>query len=123
MQFNLSRDNGFFEIKISGKAEVEIYKDFIDALIAHQDWAPDSIVLIDETELDTSPLNTESLKQIAIICETHRAKLGAVKCALLAPRNLQYGMARMWAAYVENNWDVEARVFKKRGEAIDWLTT
>ncbi|MBU8871871.1 MAG: hypothetical protein KOO60_13475 [Gemmatimonadales bacterium] len=121
MEFSIKHNDDFFEIKVSGEAELSKYGDFLDALIGHDKWKPGTPVLVDEMELDTSPLTVGNVQQIADMCGQRRAELGPAKCALLAGRDLEFGMIRMWGVFVEGKWDIVSDLFTVREEAIGWL--
>ena len=52
---------------------------------------------------------------------SHREILGNGKWAILVTNDLEFGMARMWNAYVEERVDLEIRVFRDESEARSWL--
>ena len=122
MEFNIQYHDGFFEIKISGVAEPEKYRDVFEALIADEKWKPGSLCLINQTELDSTYLTTDEMSDIAKLSPEYSARLGESKCALLFARDLEFGLGRMWQTFVEYEWEVSVKLFKSRDEAIAWLT-
>jgi len=121
LEFSLNHHDGYFEIKIFGKAELQGYGEFLDALLAHEDWVPGSLLLVDEMDLDTSSLSSAKVQEIADACVLRRDGLGNTRCAILVGGDLEYGFVRMWGVFVEDQWDVIANLFKTRDEALDWL--
>jgi hypothetical protein len=125
MQFSLQyhQDQGIFEVKTNGEAEVERFCDFMKAIVDHEKWKPGSPVLVDNTKLNAAPLTIDGVKTIANFCEQHRAQFGHAKCALLASRDLEFGLTRMWQVFVSVDvWDVSEKLFKSRDEALAWLS-
>ncbi len=121
MEFSVKHSDGIFEIITSGATELGIYGEFLDALLALDQWRPGALILVDESALDTSLLTVKDVQEIAEMCGARRAKLGPAKCALVVGRDLEFGMVRMWGVYVEEKWDVTANLFESRAEAIAWL--
>jgi hypothetical protein len=121
LEYRVKNFGNYFEIKISGPAKLEIYAEFLDAVLEHEEWRPGSPLLVDETDLDTSPLTIGEVQEIAEMCAQRSAKIGKSKCALVVSRNLEFGMVRMWGAFVDGKWDVQPNLFRSRDEAIAWL--
>ena len=122
MEFIVDYHHGLFEIKTFGDAEVEKFRDILETLVTHAKWKPGTPFLVDHTHLNAAPLTTEDMIAIARFNGQYRAQIGKAKCAHVLARDLEFGMARMWEIFVENEWDVFERLFKSRDDAIAWLT-
>ncbi len=122
MQYVLQYSQGIFEIKTSGEAEVNGFHDFIEAVVNHEEWKAGRPILVDHTDLNAGPLQTSDLKTIASFCRKFSVALGKSKCAILTPRDLEFGVGRMWQVFVEIDvWEVTQEVFKSEEKALDWL--
>ena len=122
VEFIVDYHHGVFEIKTFGDAEVEKFRDILESLVTHENWKPGTPFLVDHTYLNSAPLTTEDMIAIARLSGQYRAELGRAKCAHILARELEFGLARMWEAFVEKEWDVLGRLFKSRDDAIAWLT-
>jgi hypothetical protein len=122
VEFNVQYHDGIFEVKTSGDAEFGKFRDILETLVTHEKWKPGSAFLINHTELNASPLTIDDMRNIAKLNGLYSTKIGQSKCAHLLARDLEYGLARMWQAYVENEWEVTEKLFKSRDEAIVWLS-
>jgi hypothetical protein len=103
--------------KITGKEKIEI----MERLLA----SPESVsglryIVIDQADaaLDLSPQDLRILagqaRRLAQIAPA------TVVAAIIAPREVDYGMARMWQVFVEETgW--ETMVFRSIDEADSWL--
>ena len=121
MEFTLKTGTGFLEIKLSGKANLDVYRATLNALNAHDEWDPGTPLLLDETELDTSALTNAEVKAIAEMFTGMRAVLGQSKVATVVARDLEFGMHRMFEVYVGDKIDTRGRLFRSRTEAVAWL--
>jgi len=122
VEFNVQYHDGFFEVKTSGDAEFGKFRDILETLVTHEKWKPGASFLINHTELNSAPLTNDDMRNIAKLNGQYSAKLGQSKCALLLTRDLEFGLARIWEVFVENEWDVTEKLFKSRDEAIAWLS-
>lgn len=121
MEFSIRYDDGFFEIKTRGDAEVAIFKAILHDLVSHEKWKPGTPFLVDHSELNAAPLRSADLQTIAGFNAQYSTRIGKAKCAHLLVRDLEYGMARMWEVYMENRWEISSKLFKSRDEAVQWL--
>jgi hypothetical protein len=58
---------------------------------------------------------------IANAFSARRDKFGSTRFAIIVKDKLVFGLKRMWEAYVEDNWDAEAKVFRSRKDAMNWI--
>ncbi len=122
MHYTLEFKQGIFEVKTSGDADVIMFKEFIHEIVNHEKWLPGNPILVDHTDMNAGPLESNDLKKIADYCKKYSKSLGPAKCAILAARDLEFGIGRMWQVFVEINvWDVTQQIFKTREKALEWL--
>ena len=121
MKYEVHYNDEFFEVTTHGDAEPGGFEEFIDLMLGHEKWKPGTTFLVDLSELNAVPLSEADVRTIAVMCGRRRAQFGRARCALLARRNVEYGLARMWEVYVEGEWDVTEHLFRSRDEAISWL--
>ncbi len=121
MEFTVKYQDGFFEVRTSGDAEWQKFKDILDALVSHKKWKSGKSFLMDHTELNPKTLTSDHMRQIAMFNAQYKAKVGPSKCALVVPSDLAYGLGRMWEVFVDEQWDVTEKLFRYRDEAIAWL--
>ena len=122
MQFSMNFSNGVFELKTSGDARVDQFEKLLDSMLSHEQWNPGISILHDHSDLNAGPLTVNEIKDIANMCVKRSDRIGEARCAVVVSRDLEFGLARMWATYVEGRWQASARIFRSRNEAIDWLT-
>jgi len=121
VEFIVQYHDGFFEVKTFGDAEVEKFRDILESLVTHEKWNPGTPFLINHTDLNSAPLTADDMVTIAEINGQYRDNIGKSKCAHILARDLEYGMARMWEAFVKDRWDASVSLFRSRDDAIAWL--
>lgn len=122
MQFSMNYSKGVFESKTSGDAQADQFDKLLDSMLSHEQWNPGISILHDHSDLNAGPLTVNEVKDIANMCAKRRDLIGEAKFAVVVSRDLEFGLARMWATYIEGRWQASARIFRSRNEAIDWLT-
>lgn len=89
-------------------------------LIHDQDWQPGFNILTDYTEASLAELNYEKIQELVEYQLQVAPILGAGKCAVVAPRALEFGIARIWESLTDNN-PISIKIFHNRAEAETWL--
>jgi hypothetical protein len=121
MEYKVAFVDGYFDVKLIGKSSIEDAAAYFDYLIAHKQWKPGSLVLSDETGIEIGHLTRNDLEQMAKICGERRTAIGVARFAAIVPRDLLFGMNRMFQVYVEPFWDAAIYAFRSRDEALKWL--
>lgn len=117
----MTYNDGIFEFVTSGDGEAEPFRRILNDMLTHPEWKSGGLYLHDHRNLNSGTLTVEDVTSIALMCEDRRYDLGEARCALVATRDLEFGLARMWGSLVEGRWDVQANVFRDRDAAIAWL--
>lgn len=123
MKYEITFRDGFFEVVTHGDAEVMKFREFLDETFSRESWRPGMPVLHNHSDLNSGPLRVDDVSLIADFCADSRQEFGHSKVAVVLRRDLEFGLARMWAALVEGRWDATANVFRLRDEAVLWLTS
>ncbi len=121
MEYEIHQRDGFFEIGTRGKAESQAFCQYLEELLAHPSWVPETPLLIDYRELETSSLSQSDIMAIAQHSKRHAREVGRNRLAILVSDDLTFGLARMWKAYADNTKEINVRYFRQSEEAIDWL--
>lgn len=122
MEFEIEYDAGIFVCATSGDAEVGVIEDLLDAMLAHEHWQPGVPFVHDLSNLNTGTLTVEDIMRIAGLGSERKALFGAGKIAIVARRDLEFGLARMLSVYIADELDSEFEVFRSRSEALAWLS-
>lgn len=88
MEFRASFIDGYFDVKLIGKANVHDWIAYLDHLITHEQWRPGSLVLLDERDLETRHLTAEEIWAMASVCGERRHTIGDARLAALVESDL-----------------------------------
>ena len=122
MEFSIEYRDSHMVVKTSGDGDVESFKKMHSAVLDNDNWVPGTPVLIDHTAFNVGPLTVDNIRAIAMDVVMRAEQLGQARCAFLVSRDLEYGMVRMWMAFVEYKLLATAEVFRSKDEAIAWLS-
>lgn len=76
--------------------------------------------LVDLTGAESIEVDERDIRQLADMDKEAAAINPEIKIAVVAPGDLEYGLARMWLAHVDEG-ELESRVFRSREEADRWI--
>ena len=118
MEYSITQHDGFDQIVASGAADYDTMVAMITELISRPEWRPGSAILLDYRAFDAGPLKVGEISRLAELVSEHRSRIGPARLLFVVSRNLEFGLVRMWEAYVSGNWDGDAMIFKSREEAL-----
>ena len=79
-----------------------------------------SYAITDLSEVEKFAMTSEGIQDnVEIISKIFKAN-PEILVALVVPRNVEYGMARMWQAYADK-YDIKSYVARTREEAEKWV--
>lgn len=122
MEFRIEFRGSYFLATTSGVARVEGFGELLDTMFRHEEWKPGYSFVADHSDLDVGHLDTDDIRKIALGGLERRAKAGVARHAVVAPRDIAYGLSRMWLAYVDEGDGVASSIFRSREEAIAWVS-
>lgn len=104
-----------------GRVEDEEFLAFYRSFFGGGDFDPSMKLMVDLREADSAPRSSEVLNRIAEFVQTTRLDITAqTKVAVVAPRDLSFGLARMYDAFsMLVPWDFV--VFRAMEAALAWL--
>jgi hypothetical protein len=121
MKYTIISQDDFLEVRARGRVGRQEIENLIGELLAHPDWEPGGKLLVDYSEAMADPITAGEVQSIAKEVTLQRGRFGHARCAHLVARDLEYGMIRMWEAFVDERWDGITMCFRSRGEALAWL--
>ncbi len=122
MDFTVEYTDGIFVCATSGDAEVGAIADLIDAMLSHEKWIPGTPFVHDISKLDTSLLTVKDLQRIVGLAAERRALIGTGRIAVVASRDLEFGIARILGVSVSESLGVKLEVFRTLDKALAWLS-
>jgi hypothetical protein len=83
---------------------------------------PTKLVLWIMGDVDLSAITSEGIERIIQIAKKNTGKRKEGKTAIVGPKDIEYGLARMYEAYTGfENLPYEYKIFKDVDEAKEWL--
>ena len=83
---------------------------------------PSKLVLWDFTDGTAKSVSSESLDQIVKRCEDIQNRIESGKGAIVAPKDIGFGLSRMFQAFSEyGNFPFQVGVFRDIETAKEWL--
>ena len=106
--------------KANGNYSQEESFQSIQDVLGHPDYQAGHDVLVDMTDVEDVPLWSADIFQKVEFDKALIAKLGTAKWAFVAPRDLVYGLARMYQTLMDDT-PIEVEVFRELEPAQAWL--
>lgn len=107
-------------ITASGPAAGEGLVACIHELVTDPRFRPGARILIDDTELDFTPLQSQDVRTVAQTVIRVDERLGNSKVAIVVPSTLAFGLVRMFEL-LAGEAKVEVSAFYNRDDAAAWL--
>lgn len=123
MQFTIEHRENHFLLTVTGAINTGAMVDMITSLLAHDAWQPGTPVLVDESAMDASEATVTNVREIAQACSQGSEQLGRARIAIVVARDMEYGMNRMWMAFVDGKWQVQCNVFRSEEDARAWISS
>lgn len=123
MEFVLDFDQECSRVVIEtrGIAALEGFVGYMKARTSDPRWRSGMDVLIDHTDLDTSPVDYAFIDALVDETERFADTLGSGRCAIVTGSGSSFGLARVFEALAEARVPTRYRVFRSRAEAEAWL--
>ncbi len=121
MKYEITCNDDFFEVRTFGDAELQGFFALTEAVLTHEKWYPGCGLLLNHADLNAAPLTSEDIRTIGTIGTKYQDQLQSTKVALLANRDLEFGLGRMWQVFSAKEREGYRKVFRSRDEAIAWL--
>ena len=115
-RFTLDNSEGFLRVKLYGVVRVDDVRVVFDAITDDGQFTePRRLWDLRECRLG---LSSDELMEMANVAKSR--DLPGSRGGLLAPRDLNFGMARMHQVFRESD-DISVRVFRDEDEAVAWM--
>ncbi|MGE9295044.1 MAG: hypothetical protein ACQKBV_01975 [Puniceicoccales bacterium] len=123
MSYTINLEDDGFSIRVATAGDLEP-AEFFEMIAQTNELSEKSKrrrVLVDHSLATVSSLTTEAIKDVACVCETLNDNLAGGRLAVVLARDLDYGLSRIWLAYVDDHLTFESRLFRERDAAVTWL--
>ena len=108
------------QITARGSVNVLELKEIFLEIVGHRDWQAGFNMLCDYRGIVDFAVTTRDIDNINEWQASIDAVIGDGKCAVVACKDLVYGMSRMWEL-ISSERSQQIRVFRQMKDAVIWL--
>jgi hypothetical protein len=123
MDFEISfkKETGYFIIKTSGDTTPDDVEASLEQVFTSPDWSNGKNILYDNRLENLDKLSSDDVQRISLKFTQFNEKLRNSKIALVMPKDVAYGLARMWENYTETTATFRTSVFRSMDNALKWI--
>jgi hypothetical protein len=122
MEFRIEFSGDYCLATTTGDANAEGFSELLNSVFTHGSWRPGKSLVVDHSALIADALTSDDIKRMADRSVRNHSMSEIAMHAIIAPRDLQFGLGRMWMSYVEYESKAAINVFRTRKEAINWVS-
>lgn len=116
----IDTDKKLIHITASKNVDAFELKEILAEIINHEEWQPGFNILCDYREIEKFNVNFKDIVDLTDWQISVDARLGNGRCAIVASRDLVYGMSRMWEILSAER-SLKIGVFRNMDDAVSWL--
>jgi hypothetical protein len=123
MDFEISfvKEKGYFVIKTSGDTTPDDVEASLKQVFNSPYWSPGTHILYDNRLENLDNLSSDDVQKISLKFTQFNDKLENSKISLVMPKDIAFGLARMWEFYTENTATFRTNVFRSMDKALKWI--
>jgi hypothetical protein len=123
MDFEISfrKETGYFIIKTSGDTTPDDVEASLIQVLTSPDWSNGKNILFDNRLESLDKLSSDDVQKLSLKFTQFNEKLQNSKIALVMPKDVAYGLARMWENYTETTATFRTNVFRSIDNALQWI--
>jgi hypothetical protein len=121
MIFDIFYVDGIFHTRLKSEPDPLSLESYYKSLTSHSEWSIFSKVLSDETAIDYGLIKFADMMEFVTIGISFKNKIKKSSFAIYVNSNLNFGMARVWKAFIDTEWDANVGVFRSYENARSWL--
>ncbi len=112
-------ETSMLRLEVADPIDIEQIRATVEALLAEPEFRPGIDILSDHTSLEATA-TTQMVGAVLPLLERLGERLGRFRCAIVAPEDASFGMARM-AATLASDGPATVHAFRSLPEAEAWL--
>ena len=117
--YQIDRAKQLVRTRCAGAATLDEVLQYFSVLTQDPNCPEQLHVLLDLSEMTSLPAS-EQLRAVALEIGRIVPRVKFLNCAIIAPRDALFGMARMFEVFAEECFEA-TRVFRTREEGLRWL--
>lgn len=115
-------ERNFIRVKLSEEFSVSDISQTLQDLFSSKYWKSGTPVLFDDTNLDLSNTNLETIRRGSEIYVEYAPHYGDSKIAVLAGSVTDFARGRQFELLAGNKIHMNIRIFMEEEQAVNWLT-
>lgn len=121
LETKIDPESGFRTHVVRGVLDLEEVKSALEEVYARPDFKPEADTLCDLRQADLGHSSRAIIKGVVDYVREHRGAPPGARTAIVAGRDLDYGIARMYEQLLEAGSPSDVMVFRTIDEAEAWL--
>lgn len=115
------KDKECFLIEDYGKTDPNVIEEALKEILQSEHWRNPGNIIFDCSNEDLSQLNTSDVQIISLKFTLYNKVLAGSRFAIVMPKDLSFGMGRMWEAFTINKATFQIQIFRTLDAAHNWL--
>jgi len=107
--------------KVTGPLTKDELIEKLKEVYSEPDFDPDMNTLWDLREADLSSFFSPDIQEVRDFVSEHWGTGGKSRSALVVSRDLNYGLSRMYEAFLKGKTSSEVAVFRDYDDAVKWI--
>ena len=116
----IDKTSGLIRTTATGRVTGEELVAYYHRLRSHPDFRSNLNEIFDLTEVTAADVVAADVRRLSGVTEEFTRRGVTVKVAIIAPRDLEFGLARMYEM-LQNQSKNDVRVFRDRADAEGWI--
>jgi hypothetical protein len=116
----IDRAAGLIRTTGSGRVSGDDLVTYYHRLRSHPDFRGDLNEIFDLSDVTDAAVDADDVRRLSGVTEEFTRRGVAVRVAIVAPRDLEFGLARMYEMLQSQSLN-EVRVFRDRADAEAWI--
>jgi hypothetical protein len=119
-KIDLLEPRNLIVIKIEGLFSADDFVEILEQIVHSKDYPSNVNAVYDLTQMSFDNITSGFLQVLNVLAEKYGNARSGAKTAYVCPKDLQFGMARAWEAFV-NDVPVKTMVTRSMEEALSWI--
>lgn len=119
--FTVAPEKSFGTVTITGKFDLDTFRDFYKQMVSHPDFSSGMSVIWDVRQADISKISQDEMRTVGNNIAYLTKERGSGKGALVVSDDISFGVSRMGEMMTEKFVTVTVRVFRNMENAVKWI--
>ena len=120
-EIHFVKEKGYFFIKVIGDTSPDDIEKSLQQVFSNPDWRKGESILYDNRRENPMQIKADGVKKIADIFIHFKDQLEGSKIALVMPKDIAFGLGRMWESHVSVAESIKTNIFRSIDKAVIWV--